>query len=107
MKLRNRFFLPQKISLKEFIKKSKFVFLGLHGGDGENGKIQKFLVDEKVKFNGSGEKISHLCMDKFATGEFIRKMNVKDIVVTSQKIILLKDIKKIKLKIFGKNLNLN
>ena len=43
---------------------------------------------------GRAEKISHLCMDKFATGEFIRKMNVKDIVVTSQKIILLKDIKK-------------
>ena len=98
------FFLPQKISLKEFIKKSKFVFLGLHGGDGENGKFQKFLVDEKVKFNGSGEKISHLCMDKFATGEFIRKMDIKDITVASQKIILLKDIKKDKIKNLWKEL---
>ena len=46
-------------------------------------------------------------MDKFATGEFIRKMDIKDITVASQKIILLKDIKKDKIKIFGKNLNLN
>src|SRR3989344_5764763 len=63
------FFIPRKISLKEFvnINKSKFVFLGLHGGDGENGNFQKLLTQSKVKFNGSGEKVSHLCMDKYNT----------------------------------------
>ena len=86
------FFMPKKLSLKEFMTKSKFVFLGLHGGDGENGKIQKLLTDRKIKFNGSNEKTSFLCMDKFSTGEFIRKINIKDISIASQKVVLLKDI---------------
>ena len=98
------FFLPQKISLEEFIKKSKFVFLGLHGGDGENGKIQKLLVDKKIKFNGSGEKTSELCMDKFTTGEFIRKINIKDITIAPQKVILLKNIEMSKIKNLWKEL---
>lgn len=87
------FFLPKKISFGEFMKKSKFVFLGLHGGIGEDGTIQKILTDRKIKFNGSGEKTSRLCMDKYATGDFIRKMSEKDIMIAPQKMILLKDIK--------------
>ncbi len=87
------FFLPRKISLENFIKKSKFVFLGLHGGDGENGNLQKILFKKGVKFNGSGEKTSRLCMDKFATGEFIRKINIKGVNTAAQKIIFLKNIK--------------
>lgn len=107
------FFIPKKLSLKEFIAKSKFVFLGLHGGDGENGKIQKLLTDNKIKFNGSNEKISWLCMDKFSTGEFIRKMKIKDISIAPQKVVLLKNIqfkntenlwKKLKLELSSKTL---
>ena len=87
------FFLPKKISFGEFMKKSKFVFLGLHGGIGEDGTVQKLLTDKKIKFNGSGEKTSRLCMDKYATGDFIRKMEEKDIMIAPQKMISLKDIK--------------
>lgn len=70
-------FLPSKMSFNEFVKSSKFVFLGLHGGDGENGNIQKILQNKKVKFNGSDSDVSKLCMDKFQTGDFIRKLDIK------------------------------
>jgi len=86
------FFLPKKISLEDFARKLKFVFLGLHGGDGENGKIQKFLADKKIKFNGSGEKTSKLCMDKWKTGEFIRKIKIPEIDIAPQKVVFLEDI---------------
>ncbi|MFA5791557.1 MAG: hypothetical protein WC884_00785 [Candidatus Paceibacterota bacterium] len=86
------FFIPKKISFNNFIKKSKFVFLCLHGGDGENGNFQKILSENKVKFNGSDEKTSRLCMDKFSTGEFIRNMNIDGINTAPQKVISLKDI---------------
>lgn len=100
------FFMPKKLSIKEFIKKSEFVFLGLHGGDGENGKIQKLLTEKKIKFNGSNEKTSHLCIDKFTTGEFIRKMNVKGIYTAPQKTISLKDIQSKNIQEFWKELKL-
>ncbi len=88
------FFMPQKISLADFIKKSRFVFLGLHGGDGENGNFQKILRENGIKFNGSDEKTSRLCMDKFKTGEFIRNANIEKISTASQKVLSLKDVKK-------------
>jgi D-alanine-D-alanine ligase-like ATP-grasp enzyme len=75
------------------VAKSKFVFLGLHGGDGENGNIQKILTEQKVKFNGSGETASRLCMDKFEAGELIRAIKMENIGIAPQKVILLKNIK--------------
>lgn len=98
------FFIPQKVSLNKFMEKSKFIFLGLHGGDGENGRIQKLLTDKKVKFNGSGEKTSRLCMDKYETGEFIRKIGIKDIAIIPQKVVYLKDVKLNQIKDLWKNL---
>lgn len=86
------FFIPRKISFDDFIKKSEFVFLGLHGGDGENGNFQKILKKNGVKFNGSPEATSRLCMDKFTTGEFIRNMNISEINTATQKVFSLKEI---------------
>lgn len=96
--------LPKKMSFNDFAQKSEFVFLGLHGGEGENGEIQKLLTDKKIKFNGSNEKTSKLCMDKFTTGEFIKKINIKDVVVAPQKVISLKNIKNKEIKFFWKQL---
>lgn len=86
------FFTPQKISFADFIEKSQFVFLGLHGGDGENGNFQKILQEKGIRFNGSDEKTSRLCMDKFTTGEFIRNANIRDVSTALQKVLVLKDI---------------
>lgn len=48
-----------------------FVFLGLHGGKGENGTIQGMLEMLQVPYNGSGVLASSLCMDKFKTNTFL------------------------------------
>jgi len=92
------FFIPKKMSFNQFVKKSKYIFLGLHGGDGENGKIQKLLTDQKIKFNGSNEITSKLCMDKFEAGELIRCIKIENIGIAPQKVILLKDINLKKIK---------
>ena len=88
------FFLPVKQSFLDFAKAHKFIFIGLHGGDGENGNMQRIFSKLKVKYNGSGEGVSRLCMDKFATGEFIRRANIQGIKVAPQKIITNKTISK-------------
>jgi D-alanine-D-alanine ligase len=41
------------------------VFLGLHGGSGENGQVQALLELEGIPFTGSGSSASALCMDKY------------------------------------------
>ena len=87
------YFTPGKISFEQFVNNSKFVFLGLHGGDGENGNFQKLLTDQGIKFNGSSEITSKLCMDKFEAGELIRCIKMENIGIASQKIINSKDIK--------------
>ena len=87
------FFVPRKLSFEDFVDKSKFVFLGLHGGDGENGNIQKLLTDRKIKYNGSGENASKICMDKFEAGELIRAIKLENIGIASQKVIPMKAIK--------------
>ena len=93
-----QYFKPRKISLEKFVKEPKFVFLGLHGGDGENGNFQKILSKNKIKHNGSGEKISRLCMDKYLTGEFIRKANIVGVDTAPQKVFSIKEIKKFNTK---------
>lgn len=57
---------PHYLSLGEKILTihPDMVFLGLHGGDGEDGTIQAFLSLLKIPFTGSGMKSSALSMDK-------------------------------------------
>lgn len=49
-----------------------FVFIGLHGGKGEDGTVQGALEILKMPYNGSGVFASALCMDKYKTGQFLR-----------------------------------
>ena len=72
-------FFPEKMTLKEFIKKSKYVFIGLHGGIGEDGTLQKMLEEAKVPFNGSGGVASKLGIDKYKTGEAIKQLKKEGI----------------------------
>lgn len=82
------FTLPAPQSLQSFIDSARtenaFVFLGLHGGIGEDGTIQSMLDDAGVAYNGSGPTASALCMDKDATGDAITKAKI-DNVSTAQK----------------------
>ncbi len=78
-------FIPKRMTFDEFCKNARhddaFVFLGLHGGNGENGTIQRILEREGLPYNGSGPTGSCLCMDKDTTGKIIR--NLKDPLLTS------------------------
>ena len=59
--------------LKE-LKKQNIIFNALHGGIGENGKIQAWLDENNIKYTGSGAIASSLCMDK-ARSKKIAKRN--------------------------------
>lgn len=43
------------------------LFLAVHGGDGENGILQKAMEQRRLCFTGSGAEASALCFDKRAT----------------------------------------
>ena len=50
--------------IEKYCVKFDLVFNALHGGDGENGKIQKFFYENNIKFTGSNANASELAMDK-------------------------------------------
>jgi len=89
-------FLPEKMSLSEFIRRSEFIFIGLHGGMGEDGTLQKMLEKAKVPFNGSGSDASKLCMDKYATGKVIGTLKEKGIYTAPRRLEYISYFKKFK-----------
>lgn len=89
-------FLPEKMSLNEFIRRSDFVFIGLHGGIGEDGTLQKMLEKANVPFNGAGSTASGLCMDKYKTGEVIEKLKKEGVYSAPRKLVSIKDFKSFK-----------
>lgn len=78
------FALPLKQKLDQFFnqvtKEKAFVFLAMHGGEGEDGTLQKLLEKYQIAFNGSNSKVSALCMDKYQTGVVINQMNDPNII---------------------------
>jgi len=68
-------FLPNLTSMKE-IKDADVVFLGLHGGQGEDGTLQALLDMARVKYTGSGHLASALAMDKDLSKKLFRAAEV-------------------------------
>jgi D-alanine--D-alanine ligase len=60
-------------------RQNAFVFIALHGGEGENGTFQKFLEAEDIVYNGSDAQASAICMDKLLTSHVICHAADKDI----------------------------
>ena len=48
----------------DVVKEVDLVFIALHGGDGENGTIQKYLESKNIRFTGSSSSASKKAMDK-------------------------------------------
>ncbi|MET0156122.1 MAG: ATP-grasp domain-containing protein [Rickettsiales bacterium] len=75
--------MPVRASKDEFlgkaVRENAFVFLALHGGDGENGAWQAALDRTGLDYNGSGAEASALCIDKFATGEKITELHFPNV----------------------------
>lgn len=61
----------EKINWHALPKLCDFVFIGLHGGSGENGAIQGMLEMLGLPYNGSGVLPSALCINKHATNRFL------------------------------------
>jgi len=81
-------FLPRQIPLRQFIKEAPFVFLGLHGGIGENGTIQKMLENNNKRFNGSDSKVSALCIDKHQTARAVNGLKISGVSAIPERKVL-------------------
>ncbi len=53
------------------------VFIALHGEFGESGEVQALCDAKGLKYTGSGERSSGVCMDKAATKQFVRKAGIQ------------------------------
>lgn len=52
--------------------RADFVFVALHGGQGEDGTVQRWLEERKLPYSGSGPCASRLAMDKeLSKAEFL------------------------------------
>ncbi|MBO0410496.1 D-alanine--D-alanine ligase [Enterococcus hulanensis] len=60
------------VNVLEICKTADIVFLALHGGIGENGKLQAIFDTFNIKYTGSGYEASLLAMDKLLFKEIIR-----------------------------------
>ena len=82
--LRKSGYNAEKILIKDSYEKflGKFleqdlVFNALHGGKGEDGKIQQWMDNNNIKYTGSGPTSSSLCMDKARSKDFATVMGIR------------------------------
>jgi len=69
--------LPQMLRALPSLKEADVVFLGLHGGFGEDGSIQAFLDMAGIAYTGSGHMASALAMDKDLSKHLFRRAGVQ------------------------------
>jgi len=68
--------LPQMLRALPSLKEADVVFLGLHGGYGEDGSIQALLDMAGIRYTGSGHLASALAMDKDLSKHLFRRGGV-------------------------------
>ena len=65
------------MKLEQFMQdNADYVFLALHGGFGEDGRLQALLTSKGVRYNGACAKVSQLGMDKYL---FAKSVNAQGI----------------------------
>jgi D-alanine-D-alanine ligase len=69
--------LPQMLRALPQLQQADCVFLGLHGGFGEDGSIQAMLDMAGVTYTGSGHLASALAMDKDLSKHLFRRAGVQ------------------------------
>ena len=63
----------------EFIKKYDVVFPIIHGTNGEDGKLQGMLDLFNIKYVGSKQGASYICMDKQRTKQILNYYNIPQV----------------------------
>lgn len=58
------------------LRDADVVFIALHGGEGENGGVQKVLEENRLKYTGSDAAASALAMDKNRTKVLLEGNNL-------------------------------
>ncbi|MEC8881767.1 MAG: hypothetical protein VX737_00590 [Pseudomonadota bacterium] len=90
---------PKSMDIQTWIQLAKqqnaSVLLGLHGGIGENGTLQKELSKHNIPFNGSEQYSAELCMDKNQTIQAIQALSHPDILSQKQHVLTIKDLEHI------------
>lgn len=66
---------PEELD-SQLIKNNAIFFIGLHGGFGEDGTIQKLFEDKKAYFTGSGSYSSRVCMNKYLTKKIVQEAGI-------------------------------
>jgi D-alanine-D-alanine ligase len=69
--------LPQMQKALPSLKQADVVFLGLHGGYGEDGTVQAMLDMAGIRYTGSGHLASALAMDKDLSKHLFRRAGVQ------------------------------
>ena len=69
--------LPQMQRVLPVLRDADMVFLGLHGGAGEDGTIQALLDLAGIPYTGSGHLASALAMDKDLSKQLFRRSDVQ------------------------------
>jgi D-alanine-D-alanine ligase len=69
--------LPQMLRALPALAKADVVFMGLHGGYGEDGTIQALLDMAGIRYTGSGHLASALAMDKDLSKHLFRRAGVQ------------------------------
>lgn len=69
--------LPQMLRALPSLAEADVVFLGLHGGYGEDGTIQALLDLAGIRYTGSGHLASALAMDKDLSKHLFRRAGVQ------------------------------
>ncbi len=76
------------MSVVEFVNRAKEqqaqVFLALHGGLGEDGRLQQILELHQIPFNGSMHAVASLAMDKYAFSKWVNAQNIQGVSALSQ-----------------------
>lgn len=86
-------FAPERMDRATFLDRHPRVFLGLHGGIGEDGRLQAELDARRSVYNGSGPAASALCMDKDATGQAITALAVPGLSSLQKRVLPLADLR--------------
>jgi D-alanine--D-alanine ligase len=70
---------PEHLTLEQLLEQHDHIFIALHGGMGEDGRLQALLEQRGITFNGPGSVASRLSMDKQATAEAVTKLGLPKI----------------------------
>lgn len=72
-------------SLAEAVAEADFVFLALHGGPGEDGRLQLALDRLGRPYNGSGPRAADLAADKASTAERVVALGLPGVGAPAQR----------------------